>query len=105
MNITIDETIFKDRINEFVVSKFDAILDDSFKKKDWNTSKNGFGYEQLTNIITTYIYSTEFKQLTNKYISDNIEVLIKDIINNEIKRQTKDTIKSLINQALLNIKE
>ena len=105
MNITIDETIFKDRINDFVINKFDSILEEAFKKKDWRADKNGFGYEQLTNIIQTYIFSTEFKQLTNKYISENVETMIKDIINNEIKRQTKETIKSLISEAVLKIKE
>lgn len=105
MNIIIDGTIFTEKIKEFVISKFDNILKEAFQKKEYYNEENGFGRIQITAIISDYINSDEFKSIIYKYINENIHSVIKELINSEIKRQTKETIKLLISEAILKIKE
>lgn len=102
MNVEVDDDIFKNRVIDYINKNFISIIEDSFKKKDWNCPE-GFGREKLVKYLKEYILSNEFKAIVDNFINKNISTIINEIIVTEIKKQSRDTIKLLINKAISEI--
>jgi len=102
MNVDISDDVFKNRIIDYVDRNFLSIIEESFQKKDWKNS-NGFAREELINYIKKYIVSDEYKSIINNFINENILSIVNEIVISEIKRQSKETIKYLIQEALTKI--